>query len=497
MKTMENIVEENGFHPLFWRDVPIRTDCLTKSAFRTLPVIRQLIIARKDVLREEIERQLYVLRRRVENDIAPRNDGSVPFFYIASMSSRTVVYKGMLSGSRIADFYPDLADHDCQSAFAIVHQRFLTTEEPTWNLAQPLRYVAHNGYFNSVGGNKNHMCVREPLLASSALGDDIDVIKPVIRPGGSDSAAFDNVLELLIHGGRSLPHAIMMMIPEAWGMKYFMGDDRRTFYEYHAAIMEPWDGPAVLVFTDGRFIGATLDRNGLRSARYTITRDGMIVLANEEGMVAYPGDEVRSHGRLQPGKMLLVDLEHHRVVPDNVIKATICRGKPYRRWVRDNRIELTGLIAPVSKPPESADYLLRMHHTFGYTEEELKMVAIPMIWGQEAVGSMGNDTPLAVLSKRPKLLYSYFKQSFAQIMCPPIDPLREELVMSLMNFIGPKRSLLEESPEHCRRLKLSHPILTDENMNRLRSSDHPDIRAVDIEILFPAEGDGASLENGS
>ncbi|MCE5251038.1 glutamate synthase large subunit [bacterium] len=484
---------QEGAEVIGWRDVPVCPDCLSGRTRRTQPRIRQLFIARNTIPIDDFERKLYVIRRLMENEITRTVRLESGQFYIASMSTRTIVYKGMLSGRLLPGFYLDLHDREFTSAFAIVHQRYSTNNMPTWHLAQPMRFVAHNGAINTLSGNINHMKIREPLLSSPLFGDDIEKIKPVIGEEGSDTSAFDNVLELLVQAGRSLPHGVMMMIPQAWGYKFFMSDDRRAFYEYHAAVMEPWDGPAVMVFTDGRYVGATLDRNGLRTARYTITLDGIVVLASEAGVLDFPSDQVRAHGRLQPGKMFLVDLEQNRVVPDTIIKATICRQKPYRHWVQDNRIELRGFLEPTSIPSEDPEILRRKQHAFGYTDEELKMVEIPMLWGQEAIGSMGNDTPLAVLSSRPRLLFSYFKQLFSQVISPPIDPLREELVMSLMNFTGRKRNPLDEIPENSRRLKLPHPILTPENMERLRKAHHPEIVVREIDMLFPADGDGHAL----
>lgn len=482
---------EEGFRVLGWRTVPVCADCISEAARSTMPLFRQVLLVPLFDDYGRFERALYVFRRRVENEVCGWSDDDFSQFYIASLSSRTIVYKGMLTGSQLPVFFPDVADRDFTSPFAIVHQRYSTNNYPTWHLAQPFRVIAHNGEINTLGGNINRMSIREPHLASPLFGGDIEKIKPVITGGGSDSSAFDNVLELLCHGGRSLPHSVMMMIPEAWGTKFSMGDDRRAFLEYHSAIMEPWDGPAVMVFTDGRYVGATLDRNGLRSARYTITRDGIVTLASETGVLDFPGDQVRSYGRLQPGKMFLVDLEQNRVVPDSIIKAKICRQMPYRHWVTDNRIELRGLLGPAKIPAENPDVLLRKHHAFGYTEGELRMVGIPMLWGQEAIGSMGDDTPLAVLSNRPKLLFSYFKQLFVQVTSPPIDPLREELVMSLMSYAGHFLNLLDETPGHFRLLKLPHPILTPEDLERIRTATHPDIIAREIDILFPAGGDSA------
>ena len=494
MSALERIAVAEGCQVLGWRDVPTNPQPLGEFARATQPTIRQLFLARSLVPREAFERTLYVIRRQAERAAAAWGDEAAAF-YIASLSSRTIVYKGMLVGTQLPVFYPDLCDEQFASPFALLHQRYSTNTFPSWPLAQPFRLLAHNGEINTLRGNVNRMRAREALLASELFGADIEKLKPVIVEGGSDSAMLDNALELLVLGGRSLPHAMMMLVPEAWGAKFIMGDDQRAFYEYHAAFMEPWDGPAALAFTDGRYIGAMLDRNGLRPARYTISRDGLVIMASETGVLEIPPDRILSRGRLQPGRMLLVDLQQHRVIPDNEIKSRISRQRPYRHWVKDNRIELRGLLMPAAPPAEDPRVLRQRQHVFGYTEEELKMVISPMAsHGQEAVGSMGNDAALAVLSTRPQLFFAYFKQLFAQVTNPPIDPLREELVMSLMSFVGRQRNLLAETPEHCRQLKLPHPILTPEDMVRLRSATHPDVVCRDIDIVFPAGGDGRALE---
>ena len=494
MSALERIAQTEGCRVLVWRDVPVSPEPLGEFARATQPTIRQLFLARGSVPREALERKLYVIRRLAEKE-ATSWGGDASQFYVPSLSSRTIVYKGMLVGTQLPIFYPDLRDPRFASAYALVHQRYSTNTFPSWQLAQPFRLLAHNGEINTLRGNVNRMRAREATLKSELFGDDIEKLKSVIVEGGSDSAMLDNALELLVLAGRSLPHAMMMLVPEAWGTKYVMGDDQRAFYEYHAAFMEPWDGPAALAFTDGRYIGATLDRNGLRPARYTVTRDGLVVMASETGVLDIAPGRILSRGRLQPGKMLLVDLEQHRIIPNNEIKARISRQKPYRHWVKDNRIELRGLLMPAEPPPADPKILRQKQHAFGYTEEELKMVVAPMAaHAQEAIGSMGNDAALACLSGRPQLLFAYFKQLFAQVTNPPIDPLREELVMSLMNFAGRKRNLLDEIPEHCRQLKLQHPILTPEDMLRLRNSQHPDVVARDLDILFPAGGSSSALE---
>ncbi|NQT54396.1 glutamate synthase subunit alpha, partial [bacterium] len=491
---LEHTAEREGCAVLGWRKVPVDDGPLGEFARNSEPDIRQIFLARGDVPPEAFERRLYVIRRLVEKACAEWDpDGSQ--FYIPSLSSLKVAYKGMLVGAQLATFYPDLVDERTQSCYALIHQRYSTNTFPSWQLAQPFRFLAHNGEINTLRGNVSRMRAREAIFRSDLFGDDIEKLKPIIQQWGSDSAMLDNTIELLILAGRSLPHALMMCIPEAWGAKYVMGEDQRAFYEYHAAFMEPWDGPAAIACTDGRYIGATLDRNGLRPVRYTITKDGYVIMASESGVLEVAPERIRSRGRLQPGKMFLVDLQQHRIVPDNELKARISRQRPYRHWVKDNRIELRGMLMPPHPPAEEPGVLRRKQHAFGYTEEELKMVLAPMASrGQEAVGSMGNDAALAVLSRRPQLLFAYFKQLFAQVTNPPIDPLREELVMSLMSFVGRQRNLLHETPEHCRQLKLHHPILTPEDVLRIRNASHPSAQAADIDILFPADGDGEALE---
>jgi len=494
-RIVEKVAEEEGAQVLGWRRVPTQDGHLGDLAKSSQPGVQQFFLATGRVALRQFERKLYVIRRVIEKRIADLSAAQAHDFYICSLSSRTIVYKGLLTGTQVAPYFPELTLEHCTSSFAVVHQRYSTNTNPTWNLAQPFRYVAHNGEINTLRGNISRMHARESMLASPCWGEDMEKIRPVLVENGSDSAIFDNALELLLLSGRSLSHAMMMMIPEACGPKIQMSEDKRAFYEYHAALMEPWDGPAAMIFCDGRYIGGTLDRNGLRPARYTITREGMIVLASETGVIEFPDACILRRGRLQPGKMFLVDLEQHRVVPDNEIKAKISRQKPYRRWVKDNRIELRGLFTPAAVPFEEPQALLAKQHAFGYTDEELRMVITPMASrGQEAVGSMGNDAALAVLSNRPQLLFAYFKQLFAQVTNPPIDPLREELVMSLESFVGRQINALEEQPKNNFGLKLPHPIMTMDDMERLAAARHEDIQAGLIDILFPSHGNGADLE---
>ncbi|HOV77253.1 MAG TPA: glutamate synthase large subunit, partial [Sedimentisphaerales bacterium] len=448
---------------------------------------RQIFVDGGGLEQEPLERQLFMARKRAERIVNEQFGEKAEDFYVASLSCRTICYKGMFMAWQLFAYYPDLADERMKTALAVVHQRYSTNTFPNWRLAQPFRCIAHNGEINTLSGNRNHMRAREPKMASPLFGDDIKDLFPVLVPGGSDSACFDNGIELLMRAGRSLPHSMMMMIPEAFGAKYHISTDKRAFYEYHSAIMEPWDGPAAMVFTDGRMIGGVLDRNGLRPCRYLVTTDGLAIIGSEAGVVEFPPEKIRVKGRLRPGRMFLVDTAEGRIISDNEIKSKIVRQKPYRRWLEENRIELRGLFdapKPVKSDPTT---IARRMRAFGYTREDLRMILLPMaVNGQEPVGSMGNDTPLAVLSEKPKLLFNYFKQLFAQVTNPAIDPLREGLVMSLMSFTGKKGNLLDETPQHCRQLKLPHPILTNEDMERLRAVRRDDFRVATVQALFDA-----------
>ncbi len=495
-KIFEKYVLEEGCDILGWRDVPIEDGVIGELAKSTEPRIVQIFVHRGKISHLAFERKLYVIRRQVEKEIEALPEDTSQF-YVASFSSNRIVYKGLLTANQLPRFYPDLSDERFKSKFGVIHQRYSTNTQPTWNLAQPFRFIAHNGEINTLSGNINRMKAREFTLKSELFGDDIEKIKPIIVESGSDSAIFDNVLELLVMGGRSIPHAMMMMVPEAYGPKIQMSEDKRAFYDFHSAIMEPWDGPAAIVFTDSRFLGGILDRNGLRPARYSITNDGMVVLASESGVIEFPPEKIIKRSRLSPGKMLLADFKQSRVVPDKEIKAKISRQKPYRRWIKDNIITLRGLFTPSSIPEvESEESLIRKQHVFGYTEEELKLIISPMASrSQEPVGSMGNDTPLAILSNRPNLLFYYFKQRFAQVTNPAIDPLREELVMSLESFVGGEGNLLEESPENFRGFKFSHPVLTPDDLKKIEHANHPSIKVSYLDILFDKNGGDNALEN--
>ncbi len=494
---LEKAIEHYGMKVLGWRDIPVKADCLGPIALQAEPTIKQIFVDGNGFQDEDLERRLFLARKRAEKQVAGVLGKEGSDFYVTTLSCRTLCYKGMFMAWQLFAYYPDLSDERMTSALAIVHQRYSTNTFPNWQLAHPFRCIAHNGEINTLSGNRNCMRMRERFLNSAVLGDDLSDVIPALTPGASDSANFDNMLELLVRAGRSMPHAMMMMIPEAFGARYHISTDKRAFYEYHTAIMEPWDGPAAMVFTDGRYVGGTLDRNGLRPCRYLVTTDGLVVMASEAGVIEFPAEKIRQKGRLQPGKMFLVDTKEGRIITDPEIKSKIARQKPYRRWLEENRIELRGLFDTPEVAVTNLDTLYIRMRAFGYTREELRMIIAPMAQNaQEPVGSMGNDAALAVLSDRPRLLYDYFKQLFAQVTNPPIDPLREGLVMSLMSYTGKKHNILEETPQHCRQLKLPHPILANEDMVRLRNVKRDDFKIATLPAFFDAYSNdpGRNLE---
>ncbi len=498
-KILEDAIKHYGMKVLGWRQVPVCSDCIGQIALTAEPCIKQIFVTLSDFSEKEKERRLYQARKRAERLVREKFGDKAQDFYVTSLSSMTICYKGMFMAWQLFAYYPDLSDERLKSALAIVHQRYSTNTFPNWQLAQPFRCIAHNGEINTLSGNRNWMQARQTKMASEAFDDDINELFPILTPQASDSACFDNALELLVRSGRSIPHSMMMMIPEAFGPKYHISTDKRAFYEYHASIMEPWDGPAAMVFTDGRVIGGMLDRNGLRPCRYLVTTDGLAVLASEAGVIQFPAEKIRQKGRLKPGHMFLVDMVEKRIITDNEIKSKIARQKPYRRWLDENRIELMGLFDTPHLVKSDPQTIAQRMRVFGYSREELKMILTPMaVNGQEPVGSMGNDTPLAVLSNKSKLLFNYFKQLFAQVTNPAIDPLREGLVMSLMMFAGKKRNILTETPIHCRQLKLPHPVLTNEDIERLRSVSRDDFKVATVSALFDTDADSAteSLRRG-
>ena len=481
----ESIIREERLRFLGWRDVPVKLEYVGDLAQKTLPQMRQFFIAR-DILNEaQFERKLYVVRKRIARAIRESALVERGRVYICSLSSNTIVYKGMLLPEQLGGFFPDLTDASMVSALGLVHSRFSTNTFPTWSLAHPYRYIVHNGEINTLRGNVNWMRARQGRLASDLFGDDLEKLYPIVYEEQSDSACLDNAVEFLVMAGRSLPHAMMMLIPEPWVGNPHMDLNRRGFYEYHAAMMEPWDGPAAVAFTDGKLIGATLDRNGLRPCRYQVTTDDLVVLASEAGVLPTDVKNIREKGRLQPGRMFLVDTVQGRIIDDEEIKAEIVGRKPYRSWVTQYRVSLDELPEPLSVPQPDHPTLRQRQQVFGYTIEEIKMVLSPMgINGEEPVSSMGTDTPLAVLSNRPQLLSKYFKQLFAQVTNPPIDPIREQLVMSLVTNIGPKPNLMAEIPEACRRIKVQQPILTNAQLQKIREIEDPHFVSKPLPLLF-------------
>ena len=474
---VERYVLEEGQTVVAWRKVPVNNANLGESVLPTEPAIWQVVVGRGADLatQDDFERKLFVIRKQIECHIRLSDMQGKADFYITTLSSRLINYKGMLLSHQVGEFYPDLVDREMKSAMALVHQRFSTNTFPTWDLAHPFRMIAHNGEINTLRGNINWMAARRSTLFSDVLGDDIDKIWPVIPEGQSDSAAFDNALELLVAGGYSLSHAMMMLIPEAWSGNSLMDPGRRAFYEYHAALMEPWDGPAAVAFTDGKQIGATLDRNGLRPARYLITKDNMVVMASEMGVLDIPEENIKKKWRLQPGKMFLIDLEQGRIVEDEEIKNQLASSHNYQEWLNRTQIELGSLRIAVGAMSPDPDTLLKAQQAFGYTQEDLKFLLLPMIErSEEALGSMGMDAPPAVMSDKPRHISNYFKQNFAQVTNPPIDPIREELVMALFSLIGPRPNLFGQSDGGQEmRLTVAQPVLTNNQLERIRQiEDH-------------------------
>ena len=498
---VERIAREEGLTVLGWRDTPLHGDAIGRQARATQPYIEQIFLQKGDgpdgqpMTQDDFERKLYVVRRRADIEIAASEFDDKGFFYVPSLSSRVIIYKGLLLAPQISDFYTELADPLTKSSLCMVHQRFSTNTFPTWQLAHPYRMICHNGEINTVRGNVNWMNARESVLRSNLFGEDLTKIFPVIRPGGSDTACLDNAVELLTLAGRELPHVMAMLIPEAWDADTTMPDDKRAFYEYHASLMEPWDGPAAVAFTDGKWLGATLDRNGLRPARYMVTTSNELILASETGVLPIKPEEVQYKGRLQPGRMLLVNLEEHRIVPDEEIKHMLASRQPYREWLKDKQLTLEQLPQPPRVYGFDPATVLTRQRAFGYSDEDLKMILAPMATnGEEPIGSMGVDTPLACLSDRPQSLFHYFKQLFAQVTNPAIDPIREELVMSLTSYIGTERNILEETAMHCHTLKLPQPILTNLDLEKLRRVSWGDFLATTIQTLYRAADGETGLE---
>ena len=498
---VDRVVHEEGLKLLGWREVPMVPAACGDIARRAMPAMRQIFIGYGATIHDHdaLERKLYVIRKRATNEaLAALALKDPELFYFCSLSSATIVYKGQLISHQIPEFFPDLLDADVTTALAMVHQRFSTNTFPSWDRAHPYRFLCHNGEINTLRGNENWMHAREKVFSSPLFGEDIKKLHPVVESTGSDSAKFDNCLELLMRTGRSLPHAVMMMIPEAWQNDAQMKPEKRAFYEFHSCMMEPWDGPASIAFTDGVRIGAVLDRNGLRPSRYLVTKDGLVVMASETGVLDIPPENIEVKERLHPGRMFLVDTSLGRIVHDEEIKGALAARQPYREWLDQNLTSVEALNDPPSVPAidEYQGYeLLKLQQSFGYSIEDLKMILAPMaVNGQEPVGSMGTDTPLAVLSERPQPLFNYFKQLFAQVTNPPIDPIREEMVTSAETSVGAEQNLFEESPLHCRQLKVKRPVLTNTELEKIKHLDKPGLKTRTISTLYPAKDGAAGMK---
>ncbi|HET7753422.1 MAG TPA: glutamate synthase large subunit [Anaeromyxobacteraceae bacterium] len=499
-RTVEDIAAREGQPVLGWRTVPTNDSTLGATARAAQPVIRQVFLARDAAIADDLafERKLYVIRRLVEKSVARSAMPQKAMFYIPSLSHRTVVYKGMLNASQLCAFYPDLSTPSLEAAIAMVHSRFSTNTFPSWSRAHPYRYISHNGEINTLRGNINWMHARQAQMSSKLFGEDLKKILTVVDTEGSDSAMFDNVLELLHLAGRSLPHAMMMMVPEPWSRDPAMSPEKRAFYEFHSCLMEPWDGPASIAFTDGAVVGATLDRNGLRPARYYVTRDGLVVMASEVGVLDLPADRIVAKGRLQPGRMFLVDTREKRIVSDDELKQSIASEQPYAEWLAANLVQLDDLPMPPGVIEPDHETVLRRQEEFGYTAEDVRLLVNSMAEsGTEPIGSMGNDTPLAVLSEKPQPLYNYFKQLFAQVTNPPVDAIREEIIMAVDTATGPEGNLLEPTPESCHQLALPTPVLRNRDLEKIRElhgvNGSRGFRSITLPMLFKVRDGGAGL----
>ena len=499
---LESIAREEGQQVLGWRFVPTDDRLLGASAAAAEPRFEQIFISAGSAFdptdpgaRARFERKLYVIRKRVEHAVDQLPGPDARTFYIPSLSAKTLIYKGMLIADQIVPMFPDLADADFESALALVHQRFSTNTFPSWPLAHPYRFIAHNGEINTLRGNINWMRAREGLLSSPLLGEDLKKILPIIREGGSDSATFDNVLEFLVMAGRSLPHAILMMIPEPWAGHESMPAELKAFYGYHSSLMEPWDGPASIAFTDGSVIGAVLDRNGLRPSRYYVTKDDQVIMASEVGVLDIPPENILIKERLHPGRIFLIDTEQGRIVSDEEIKRNLARAQPYAEWLKGNMVDIEELPVAPYLPPPSHETVLRRQQAFGYTDEDLRLLLAPMASkGEEAVGSMGSDTSLAVLSDRPQSLDGYFTQVFAQVTNPPLDAIREQLVTAMGSTIGPEGNLLDPRPESCHQIAIKYPVIDNDQLAKVRHLYYPGFRSTTLKTVFDPRGDGAGLE---
>ncbi|MBN2273237.1 MAG: glutamate synthase large subunit, partial [Bacteroidales bacterium] len=496
-KILVDILMDEGLDVIDLQDVPVDNSVLGEISRSSEPCIRQIYVTGK-FEQDDMERRLYIARKRAENTIRNAALKGGDAFYIPSLSTKVIIYKGLFTSFQLAQYFLDLQNPKTESAIAMIHSRFSTNTFPTWDLAQPFRFLSHNGEINTISGNRMWMNARESLMKTELFGDDLKKLFPVIEPGKSDSAPLDNALEFLVLTGKSLPHALSMLIPESWNDKNPIPDSLKAFYEYHSTIMEPWDGPASIVFSDGRYIGGTLDRNGLRPSRYIITKDDLIVMGSEVGVQIFPPEKIREKGRLMPGKILMVDTKFGIIVPDDELKRQLTERNPYGNWLKENRIDLDDIVVKERVPSGLGEKYEQYLQVFGYTKDDVEVLIKPMANdGQEPVSSMGNDTPLSVMSDKPQRLFSYFRQHFAQVTNLPVDPIREGLVMSLTNYIGSvSKNLLKESPEHCKLIKFRSPIITNTDLGKIKNLDQRQFSHEIIPILFPAAGKdhGKTLE---
>ena len=488
VEVFETEIKNQGLHILGWREVPVNSDVLGEIAKTTEPFVMQVFVGKSDPKQSEFDfnLKLFAARKISEHTIYDSKLSESKFFYLPSLSTKIIIFKGLLKPEHINEYYLDLFNSALDTRLALVHQRFSTNTFPTWDLAQPFRYICHNGEINTLRGNVSRMYSREEIIKSDAFGEDIKKIIPTILKGKSDSATLDMVVELLLMTGRSLPEVMMMLVPEAWEKNPDMSDSKKAFYEYNSCLMEPWDGPASIPFTDGNFIGAVLDRNGLRPSRYTVTKNGNVIMSSETGVVDIEPEEVEFHGRLEPGKMFLVDMNEGRIVNDEEIKEKIAAKQPYRKWLNENLVHLKDISA--KKGPIKYDEvdLKKREVAFGYTKEDLNTIIRPMAQlGKEPIGSMGSDTPIAVLSERPQLIYNYFKQIFAQVTNPPLDGIREELITDISLTLGSDTNIFDINSEACKKLKIQNPVISKHDLDKIRNYDtNPNFKVESISMLY-------------
>ncbi|MGH7739199.1 MAG: glutamate synthase central domain-containing protein, partial [bacterium] len=494
---LDKVVQEEGQILLGWRVTPTDNTELGQTARASEPIMKHVFIGQSADMKDQdaFERKLFLIRKRIENQVAASTLSEKGLFYLASLSSRTIVYKGMLTPGQVHPYFRDLRDKDTESALALVHSRFSTNTFPSWDLAHPFRYIAHNGEINTLRGNINWMHAREALFETPYFSkEEVGKLLPIIREGQSDSAAFDNALEILVMAGRSLPHSMMMLVPEAWTGHATMPQYKKDFYHYHACLMEPWDGPASIAFTDGQMIGALLDRNGLRPSRYYVTQDDLVVMASEVGVLDIDPEKIIKKGRLEPGKMFLINLIEGRIVDDAEIKEKIAAENPYGDWLKNNLTMLDQLPEAPHVPEPDHETVLKRQKAYGYTHEELKLLMAPMAMnGEEAIGSMGDDTPIGILSNFNQPLFNYFKQLFAQVTNPPLDAIREELVTSVNTTLGPEGNLLMPKPESCRQIELSSPVLDNDELAKFTHIQHKGFKSLTIPVLYRVAEGGEGL----